>query len=318
MSTPTSPEGSKAEAPAEIHELAQQRTTARTEKDWGRSDELRDAIAESGWIIRDTPDGYTLAPAPPYVVCKDSVELSKLPIVTGMDAVVGIVVDGWGDDLVTCVEALVAHTSATVLLLDNASDAGLVVHELSKKHPGRVIERHIERALGWSAATVALMSAHDSRIHLAMDPSSVVTGDAITPLVTAVGQDIAGSTVVGAGWQGADVDVDDAWRQVSAAGPGEVDILLGYLMAVDREFGLAHPPHPKAAFYRNADLEWSLIMRVAGGTLVVPTKDLPVHQDRHHGYHDSDPDVRDRESRKTYERILREFRGNAAVLHTRS
>lgn len=298
--------------PAEIQALADERAHARAAKDWARSDELRDALAEQGWLVRDSADGSTLAPAPPYALCRDAAELARQPVVTGFGVVAGIIVDGWGDDLVTCVEALVTHSDAGVVLLDNASDAADTVHELVVAHPGRVFERHLERALGWSAATVALMGAHDARVHVSMDPSSVLTGDAIGPLVVAVAGD-----VIAAGWQGADVDTDDAWRSVTAAGPGEVDVLLGYLMAVDREAGLAHPPHPKAAFYRNADLEWSLILRSAGYRLVVPTADLPVRQDRHHGYHDSDEAVRDRESKKTYDRILSAFRGTDAVLRPR-
>lgn len=67
-------------------------------------------------------------------------------------------------------------------------------------------------------------------------------------------------------------------------------------------------PLPKARFYRNADLEWSFLLRDAGaGTLVA--LDLPVRQDRHRGYHDSDPAMRDRESKKTYDRFLQRFRG---------
>ena len=37
--------------------------------------------------------------------------------------------------------------------------------------------------------------------------------------------------------------------------------------------------------------------------------DLPVRQDRHRGYHDSDPAYRDKESRRTYDRFLQRFRG---------
>jgi hypothetical protein len=40
----------------------------------------------------------------------------------------------------------------------------------------------------------------------------------------------------------------------------------------------------------------------------------PIHQGRHHGYHDSDPESRDRESRKTYDRILAAFRGRTELL----
>jgi hypothetical protein len=34
-----------------------------------------------------------------------------------------------------------------------------------------------------------------------------------------------------------------------------------------------------------------------------------VRQDRHRGYHDTDPAYRDKESRKTYDRFLQRFRG---------
>jgi hypothetical protein len=47
----------------------------------------------------------------------------------------------------------------------------------------------------------------------------------------------------------------------------------------------------------------------------VPTAELPVRQDRHRGYYDSDPAYRDKESRKTYDRILQAFRGRDEILH---
>ena len=300
-------------APADVVALADERARARADRDWARSDELRDAIAALGWLIRDGADGYSLAPKPPYEVSRDAAQLQSLPPLTGFDAVAGIIVDGWPDDLRVCVASLLQHADCGIVLLDNASEIGDVVHELAAAHPDRIVERHIERPLGWSAATVALMQAHDARVHVSLDPSTVLEGDAIGPLAQAIVGD-----VVAAGWQGADVDIEDAWRSVTAAGPGEVDVLLGYLMAVDREAALAAPPHPKAVFYRNADLEWSLRLREAGGRLVVPRADLPARQDRHHGYHDSDPELRDRESKRTYDRILRDFRGKVALLRPRA
>ncbi len=57
---PLFPKGTK--APAEVIALAEQRLVARQEKDWPESDRLRDAIAELGFTIRDTSDGYDLLP----------------------------------------------------------------------------------------------------------------------------------------------------------------------------------------------------------------------------------------------------------------
>ena len=306
-------------APDEVIALADSRAQARADKDFARSDELRDAIAARGWLIKDSADGYVLSEKPPFDVAATIAALvDHVPRIEASLCTVGVIVDGWPDDLRTCLDALLAHApdGAVVIALDlgNVDGAGLVLHEYALAHPSRIIELHCSQTLqqcGWSAAVTSMLEISASRVHMIMDLSSVLEGDAVTPLVAALE-----GAVVGAGWKGANVDVDDAWRSVNDAGPGEVDVLLGYFAALDREAALATPPNPKAKFYRNADLEWSLALRAAGGTLVVPTTDLPVHQDRHRGYHDSDPSYRDKESRKTYDRILQAYRGHDEILHS--
>ena len=305
-------------APDEVTELAELRVQARAQKDFARSDELRDAIADLGWLIKDSADGYVLSEKPPFEVAAMLATLvEKSARIDASVCTIGVIVDGWPNDVRTCLDALLLHMpdGAVIIGLDlgNVDGAGLLLHEYAIAQPARVVELHCAQSLqqcGWSAAVTALLEISESRVHVIMDLSSVLEDDAITPLVQAVD-----GTVVGAGWKGANVDVDDAWRSVVDAGPGEVDVLLGYLAALDREAALATPPNPKAKFYRNADLEWSLALRAAGGALVVPVANLPVHQDRHRGYHDSDPAYRDKESRKNYDRILQSFRGRDEILH---
>jgi cysteinyl-tRNA synthetase len=48
--------------PTEVAQLAEARQNARREKNWKRSDELRDRISELGWEVRDTNDGQKLTP----------------------------------------------------------------------------------------------------------------------------------------------------------------------------------------------------------------------------------------------------------------
>src|SRR5438552_14331556 len=48
--------------PAEVAQLAKDRENARREKNWKRSDELRDRISALGWEVRDTNDGQKLTP----------------------------------------------------------------------------------------------------------------------------------------------------------------------------------------------------------------------------------------------------------------
>ena len=47
--------------PAEVLQLAKERETARREKNWKRSDQLRDQIFALGWEARDTKDGQKLS-----------------------------------------------------------------------------------------------------------------------------------------------------------------------------------------------------------------------------------------------------------------
>jgi cysteinyl-tRNA synthetase len=48
--------------PREVDDLVAEREAARAARDFGASDELRDRIAELGWVVQDTPSGSTLVP----------------------------------------------------------------------------------------------------------------------------------------------------------------------------------------------------------------------------------------------------------------
>lgn len=48
------------ETPAEIQQLAEERTQARLAKNWQKSDKLRDAIQAQGWAVRDTKEGQVV------------------------------------------------------------------------------------------------------------------------------------------------------------------------------------------------------------------------------------------------------------------
>ena len=48
------------EIPQEIKELLEQRKIARENKDWAKSDELRNLIAQNGYIVKDTKQGQTV------------------------------------------------------------------------------------------------------------------------------------------------------------------------------------------------------------------------------------------------------------------
>lgn len=47
----------KADIPAQVQSLLDARAAARKAKDWKKSDELRDEIAQAGYVVKDTPQG---------------------------------------------------------------------------------------------------------------------------------------------------------------------------------------------------------------------------------------------------------------------
>ena len=51
----------QSDIPNEILKLASLRENARQNKDWKKSDELRNIIASEGWTVEDTSDGQKLS-----------------------------------------------------------------------------------------------------------------------------------------------------------------------------------------------------------------------------------------------------------------
>ncbi len=189
---------------------------------------------------------------------------------------VGLVVEGRPQEVRACAESLVDRTGATVLALDlgNVDGAGDVLAELAERHPERIrLWRVAEAPHGttWGAARTKLLHLDTAEVHVLMDTSLVLEGDALTPLVAAVKQG-----AVAAGRQGLEpAGSGDRWRQ---AGPGRVRALRSDLMAVRRSAALAAFP-AQARDARDADLEFSLALR---GELVVPEEHLPVRTLREH------------------------------------
>lgn len=226
---------------------------------------------------------------------------------------VGLIVDGWADDLLDCVNRYLKYTSAKILLLDIATDESSQLSEkLAIENPGRIRTIHIDK-LGWSKSVIALLKAADTELVAIADISTLLTGDALSPLIELINENEDTAAV---GWRGVNIDLNSNWFE-SVPARGEVDQLLGYLILVKREIGIAYPPDKDARFYRNADLEWSLILRDAGYQLLTPQNELPLIQSRHHGYFDSDESYRDKESKKNYNRMLNRFRGKDKILAPR-
>jgi hypothetical protein len=190
-----------------------------------------------------------------------------------------IIAEGFTEDLITCVSAITKHTQTPVSIYANGKSNWLS-DDLFKSNQINITQE--KNPLGWGNVINHFLNTSTEDYLIIMDPSTIFTDDPITATLTQLE-----SGYQGVGWKGGLVNLDDQWRSTDDKGVGEVDVLFSYFLAI----------------------------RAAGGKLM--QIDLPLTQERHHGYYDVDPDYRDKNSRKNYQRILERFRGKNEILSPR-
>jgi len=293
-------------APDSVHELAIARQAARAEKNFALSDQLRDEIAAQGFEVVDVAGGYELRPKKRFPVYESTRDIR--PINSGkFEITAAIIVEGFHEDAITCIKSIKSNSQCAIAVLV-IGEPGDLVNELDS----RTSLVQVNENFGWGENANALLRNITSDYVIVLDPSTTFTGDAVTPVL----EELKKRDFVAVGWRGGLVNLEDDWRSTDDKGPGEVDVLFSYFIAMHREDALAARGFSnRAVFYRNADIEFSLNLRHSNGRLL--QMDLPLEQGRHHGYHDSDPEYRDAQSKKNYDRILERFRGKTAILSPR-
>lgn len=293
-------------APDSVHELAKARLAARAEKNFARSDQLRDEIAAAGFEVVDSAGAYELRPKKRFPVYESTRDI-RLINSGKFEITAAIIVEGFHADAVTCIESIKAQSQCAIAILV-IGDPGILVNQLDS----RTSLVQVNENFGWGENANALLRNVTSEFIIIMDPSTTFTGDAITPVLA----ELQKREFVAVGWRGGLVNLEDDWRSTEDKGAGEVDVLFSYFMAMHREDALAVRGFSnRALFYRNADIEFSLTLRHGNGRLL--QMELPLEQGRHHGYHDSEPEYREVQSKKNYDRILERFRGKTAILSPR-
>ena len=294
-------------APQAVHDLAVARQAARAERDFAQSDLLRDEIAALGFEVVDVAGGYELRPKkrfPTYESTRDIKQINS----GKYEITVAMIIEGFHEDAVATLASIKAHSPDCAIAMLVIGDAGILADQLDARTSLVVVTENF----GWGENANALLRNVTSEYIVIMDPSTRFTGDAITPVLG----ELKKRDYVAVGWKGGLINLEDEWRSVDDKGAGEVDVLFSYFIAMHREDALATRGfNNRALFYRNADIEFSLALRHSNGRLL--QMELPLEQDRHHGYHDSDPEYRDAQSKKNYDRILERFRGKTAILSPR-
>ncbi len=292
-------------APDEIWKLGQERQVARAAKNFALADRLRDEIADAGWDVIDIADTFELHRRIRYIVAPTI--RSFKPVLENGEVAVAMIVSGFQDDAIACINSIRAFNEVPIVVLC-LGEVGPLEEYIDDK---TIIVKVVEDC-GWGQAANAILQNVQATYLVIMDPSTRFMGDAISPAVV----ELRENTYAAVGWRGGLINVEDEWRSVEDKGAGEVDVLFSYFLALDRSAALEVGGfNSRAIYYRNADIEFSLKLRHANGHLL--QMDLPLSQDRHHGYHDVDETYREVQSKKNYDRILERFRGKNAILSPR-
>ena len=295
--------------PPELNDLLARRQAARERRDYARADAIRDELREAGWLVKDTPDGPELDPAPPYQPVDPAAVPSRWAEPDRHEVSVVVHVTGWPEDVARAAAALRAHCGhidhEVLLVEDGAGEAtGRALEELGRGDR-RVRVLHLDPAVGFGAAMNLGMGQALGRVLVWLDPHVEAKGDLLGPLLAALDQPGVG---LAGGWgvvttSMLDFEADD--------GP-EVDAVEGYLLAVPRELAARVRVDPKDRYYRNADLDYSFAVRSLG--FRARRVEVPATRHRHRGFHDTDPEERDRASKKNYDRFLGRWKGRTDLL----
>ena len=301
------------ELPPDLAGLLSRRQAARERRDFATADAIREQLRQAGWLVRDTPDGPELDPAPPYETLDPAAAAPRWDEPDRYEVSVVVHVAGWPEDVARATRALAAHhrhlAYEVLLVEDGAGEAtGRALEDLADDDPHlRVL--HLDPAIGFGAAMNLAMGQALGRVLVWLDPHVEATGDLLGPLLAALAQP---GTGLAGGWG---VTTTSMLEFEADDGP-EVDAIEGYLLAVPRVLAAWVGVDPKDRYYRNADLDYSFAVRALGapGPLRAMRVEVPAARHRHRGFHEADPAERDRASRKNYDRFLGRWKGRTDLL----
>jgi glycosyltransferase involved in cell wall biosynthesis len=293
----------------DVHDLVARRQQARQARDFADADRLREQIREAGWLLRDTPSGSELVPAPPYALTDPERLAPRWAEPDAYAVAVVAHVTGWPGDVARAVTALARHCGhhdyEVVLVADGADEETGRALEALAAADGRVHVLHLEPAVGFGQAMNLGLGQARGSLLVWLDPHVEATGDLFAPLLDAVKDPAVG---LAGGWG----VTSRSMLEFQADDGPEVDAVEGYLLAVPRALAGVVEVDPRDRYYRNADLDYSFAVRALGRRAVrVP---VPANRHRHRGWHDTEPATRDRASRKNYDRFLKRWRARTDLL----
>ena len=285
--------------PEEVRRLVDQRTTARSARDWAKADAIRHELAALGWEVQDSVEGTSLRPILAHAGTRPD-ERAPLTDEPSVEVSLQVVAEDHPDDLHRLLEGLSAHPPSVaweLVVVANAPsyDLDRLLADVAPGAETQVIRR--DERLGWADSRTLGLRESRGEITILLDSSLEPVGDFVAPLLAAFAEPDVG---LAGGWGVRSRN----GRQFDEAPPGEVDAIEGYCLAVRRDALRAVGGFDRRfQFYRNADLDFSFAVRDAGWR-AVRTAPLPLERHEHRGWASVPEAERDRLSRRNFYRFL--------------
>jgi hypothetical protein len=287
--------------PDEAWQLVEERTAARERRDWQTADALRDELRAQGWEPVDSAGGTDLRPILPAGGDPGSARPEDLPSLLNEPATLAAslvtIVEDHPADLRRLGEALLANQpdSTWELVVVANLPSGESAEDLVADLPASVLRTTAR--LGWADAANLGLRRSRGGVLVLLDGSVEPRGEFLAPLLAAFDDPRVG---LAGPWGMSSAD----GRHFDDAGPGPVDAIQAYCLALRREaLAAAGGFDHRFRFYRNADLDLSFAIRDKGWTAVA-VDGLPLERHEHRGWASLADDERERLSKRNFYRFL--------------
>jgi hypothetical protein len=303
------------EPPPRVLALVAERAAHRARREYEAADAVRNQLQRLGWEVVDGPEGSTVRPmlpeaAAPVGSARSDELASLLAEPAELDVSLQVLVEDDETELHRFLGSLAHHlttaVSLEIVVVANAPSFDLAAH--LDTHPAlRAAVMTTSQRLGWGDARNLGLRRSRGEITIVCDASVEATGDFVSPLLTAFDDPRVG---MAGPWGMRSAD----GRHFSDAGPGEVDALQAYCLAIRRavlrDAGLFDR---RFRFYRNADLDFCFQARDAGWHAVA-VPDLPLRRHPPHAYAALSAEELERLSKRNFYRFLKRWGGRPDLL----
>jgi GT2 family glycosyltransferase len=275
---------------AEAEKLLVERLERRRARDFEAADDIRRRLHEGGWDVADRGSGGSALV---------QIKVPAVASATVRAVTLLAVVHGWQADAERWLLSVFTHCKADfeALVFDNSGDPR-IAGWLASRSAERLRVITPARPVGYSIAVNAGIEAAAGEVIVIFDPGVELTGDAISPLVSA----LADPSVAVAGPYG--LRGNGSLKEFIESDGPEADAIEGYCMAFRRADAMSVAGFdPRFKFYRIADIEFSFRLRDRGGRAAV-VSGLPIEKHEHRLWEATGSEERLRLSRRNLYRFL--------------